>query len=125
MRRALELARKAGEETRPNPRVGGGGGERGKVARGRFPSKGWRTSCGSHGVAKGWSEGKRSGSLCDLRAVFDPWKDASLYRPDRGVRDSQGDLWIGGCGSEKCGQSESNSAKGGDSGSAGCNGGGV
>ncbi len=63
-------------------------GERREDRGGRLSQEGGSAACGNRGYSESGSEGKRSDVSCDVGAVFDPWKDASLYRPDRGVRDS-------------------------------------
>ncbi|NBR96851.1 MAG: hypothetical protein EBT48_04515 [Verrucomicrobia bacterium] len=102
---AVALAKRAGNSTRPNPRVGAVVVKNKKVV-----GEGFHRKAGdAHAEVEALRKAGVKGSLRDFRAVFDPWKDASMHRSDRGIWNPAGDLWCGGCGSEKCGMCESNS----------------
>ena len=84
-------------------------GERREDRGGRLSQEGGSAACGNRGHSESGGEGKGSEVVCDVGAVFDSWKDASMHRSDRGVWDPGGDLRCGRCGSEKCGRCGANS----------------
>lgn len=118
MQRAVELAKKAGEATRPNPRVGAV-----LVKGGKLKGAGFHRKAGEpHAEVMALRDAGTSAKGADLYVTLEPCstqgRTPPLHPGHHQGWGKEGDLRIRGCGPEESGKSGSNPKKGRNSGHA-------
>ncbi|NBU68754.1 MAG: hypothetical protein EBS49_03925 [Verrucomicrobia bacterium] len=135
MRMALELAKRAGDGTRPNPRVGAVVVKGGKVVGEGFHRKAGQPHAEIEALRRAGAKARGadlyvtlepcstqsqgSRPLCDAGTLFHAWADASLHGSHPESGDPEAGLRGERCGSEKRGARGPDSPGSGSAGGAG------